>query len=784
MTPLDTEAASRDIPGAGPPSPGHRWISTLKSMPFFQATIDQMQSGLLITRLPENEIVFINSTACKLFGIEDIRNRRRINFWDFFFKAGGECLHVSKDIHCQDAFSRPDACEAKGFEVRIRQPKGEQTYIGVSTSFARDTEQHPVASIAVLEDINKKTENNIKIRQKLQQLEYALSASVDGLWEWNIAEDEGYLSPRYREIYGYAGGEVPEDIKFWHAMLHPDDRSAALSRLVAAIKSPRDTYTSTYRMKNRQGTYRWILSKAIVTERGADGKATKMVGTHQDISRRVALETRLKNANQHLKKEVRTQTKHLKETNQQLETILNSSSESIWVCDGKGTILKANRAARETIGMDTDQFIGKNMNSLVEKGLIDRSVTMEVLEIKKQATRMQKVLNTEKELLVTGTPVLDESGGVSMVVVNETDLTTLNELKRKIQNVQTASKRFQEELNEMSMLELREQNIIASSKEMTLVITMAMKLAKMDVSNILILGPSGTGKSLMAKFIHNSGPRKDTPFLQINCAALPETLLEAELFGYEQGAFSGARSKGKIGLFELAGNGTIFLDEIGELSPKVQAKILKCIEDKELMHLGGLKVINIECNIIAATNVNLVRKVQEKKFREDLFYRLNIFTLNIPTLKDRYEDIVELSLLFLKRYNKKYGQKKVFSPGCLNRIQQYDFPGNIRELENRIQKAVVVTDGDTIKDLVHFDGGQRPATVTPLAAPLPAALTDGGLTAMLETYEKSLLTEALKQYPSTRQLAAFLKTSQSTIVRRFRKYGLTHLLKQRANGPE
>jgi PAS domain S-box-containing protein/TyrR family helix-turn-helix protein len=760
-------------------------INAFQDIKFFQATIDQMPFGILITQPPGNRIFFINEDACRIFGIPKILHETKADFKDVFFGAGGKCFYTSKDILQDGAFSThyfaKDFCVARRLEVQIQQPAGKKRYVSVSASSIVDKNKQPMAMISILEDINSKKENEIKeneikIRQNLERLEYALTAAVDGLWEWNIPKDSGFLSPRYHEIYGFKEGEFPGDIKFWYSMLHPDDKEPALTALTLALKSKKDNYTSTYRMKTKKGTYQWIQSKAVVTRRAADGSVKKMVGTHQDISREVALENKLKKSNLHLKEEVFRQTRHLKESNQQLETILNSSSEGIWVCDGDGVILKANKAASETIGCGANALVGKTIAFLVDKGFIDRSITMEVLAEKKQITRMQKAFQTRKDLLVTGTPVFDDAGNIKLIIINEIDLTALNNLKQEIEAAQIKSRQLQDELNQISMLELGEENIIATSKEMKQVIIMALKLAKMDVSNILILGDSGTGKSLLAKFIHNSGLRKNEPFLEVNCAALPETLLEAELFGYEKGAFTGAQSKGKIGFFELAQNGTIFLDEIGELSLNVQAKILKCIEDKEIMHLGGLKVIKINCNIITATNVDLVKKAKVKAFREDLYYRLNIFTIHIPSLKSRHEDLLELSLLFLKKYNKKYNKNKTLSTDCLNRIQQYDFPGNIRELQNRIQKAVVITDNDIINDLIDFDTSDSSKTAESFDSLVSLSIDASGITAMLTAYEKEILTKAFKQYPSTRKLAIFLKTSQSTIVRRFQKHGLAHLL--------
>ena len=322
-----------DIQEIGTFSQQQNLIDTLKNTSFFQAAIDQIPLGILITKPRGSEIVFINKNACRLLGLPDIRNRNGANLRDFFFKAGGKFFYATKEILREDNFTsqhfRKDDYVAMHFESLVRQPGGEERFLSVSASSVKDSAGRPVSILSILKDINAKKEDEIKVQQNLQRLEYALSAAVDGLWEWDVPADKGYLSPRYREIYGFEEGGMPEDIIYWYSMLHPDDREPALTRLIAALRSDKDNYTSTYRMKTSDGTYRWIQSKAIVTKRVADGTIQKMVGTHQDISQQVALETSLKNANQNLKKEVRTQTKHLKAANQQLETILNSSSESM-----------------------------------------------------------------------------------------------------------------------------------------------------------------------------------------------------------------------------------------------------------------------------------------------------------------------------------------------------------------------------------------------------------------------------------------------------------------------
>ena len=346
--------------------------------------------------------------------------------------------------------------------------------------------------------------------------------------------------------------------------------------------------------------------------------------------------------------------------------------------------------------MNAKRFIGKNYTELLAKGWFDRSVVQEVFKTKRKVSILQYVAKAKKYLLITGTPVFDDEDNILLVVINERDMTQLNTIQEQLEQTRSIAEKFKDELVEMSMLELKKQEIVAKSEKMRLVLRIALKLARLSASNILVLGESGTGKGLLAKFIHQNSKRKRKPFIQINCAALPENLLEAELFGYEKGAFTGAREEGKAGLFELAQGGTLFLDEIGDLPLTIQAKLLKYLDDNIIMRLGGTKSIAIDCTAIAATNRDLDKLVKNKKFREDLYYRLNSFTIKIPPLRKRQDDIFELTTHFLKKYNKAYGMQRRITAKSMQALQLYPFPGNVRELMNMIKKAVVISEEQTL----------------------------------------------------------------------------------------
>ena len=297
---------------------------------------------------------------------------------------------------------------------------------------------------------------------------------------------------------------------------------------------------------------------------------------------------------------------------------------------------------------------------------------------------------------------------------------------------------------------------------------MAERAAKTSAT-ILIAGESGVGKEVVARFIHNLSPRALSPFCVINCGAIPETLFESELFGYEQGAFTDAR-KTKPGIFELANKGSLFLDEIGELPLALQVKLLRAIQTKEIFRVGGTRAIPLDVRIIAATNRNLEAMIREGRFREDLFYRLNVIRLEVPPVRERGEGLRRLILHFLKEHNTRYGCQKKLSSEAFNMLMTYSWPGNVREVENIMERLVILTPEDIIPPSCLPEGIRNPTAPytensdnTNVVVPLKVAL---------DKAERELLLKAAHLYPSSRKMAKALGVDNSTIVRKMRKYGL------------
>ena len=461
-----------------------------------------------------------------------------------------------------------------------------------------------------------------------------------------------------------------------------------------------------------------------------------------------------------------------KTLNRQLETIFDASSDGIWVCDGAGTVISINPASEMLNGIRKKDVLGRNINDLVANKVFDQSVTSKVMASRSRETVMQQVTKTGRYLLATGTPSIDSEGNIALIVVNERDMTELNILQERFEQSRMIGEKARAELSELTLLELQRNEIVADSNAMRRILQTSLKLAHIGASNILILGESGVGKGLVAKLIHKNSSRHANPFVEINCAALPESLLEAELFGYEKGAFTGASEKGKIGLFELAMGGTLFLDEIGDMPLPLQVKLLKYLDDRMIRRIGGTHSIQVDCSTIAATNQNLESLVQARQFRQDLYYRLKNFTIEIPPLRRRPDDIAGLVRCYLKAFNSKYATAKTIHSRAMGLLNRYAFPGNTRELKNILENAVVMSSSDQLDEYIQssIGAGREPGAATTLRTEEQNSLN---LPQRLAAAERLVLLEASSSCRTTREMARILGVSQPSVVRKLQKYGIS-----------
>lgn len=467
------------------------------------------------------------------------------------------------------------------------------------------------------------------------------------------------------------------------------------------------------------------------------------------------------------------------------ETILDNFTDGVYILDDKGNYIFVNSAYLQSLNMPKDVLLHYNVHDFLDTGQIDVCISDIVYREKRQVVMFQDVLDTlsygRKAIrqMVISTPIFDEDGEIRNILAVVRPLDKLNSLY-----YQASQSTMVSEFSGSPPSPVTGSGIIAESSGMRSVLATAATVAEVD-SAVLITGESGTGKEVVAQFVHDSSPRRVKPLVVINCASLPENLLEAELFGYEKGAFTGAAPGGKAGLFEEADGGTLFLDEINSMPVNLQGKVLRAIETKTIQRIGATKVKKVDFRLLSATNEDLERLVEEKRFRPDLYYRLAVIPIRIPPLRERKADIIPLAQHFLNYFCEKYAKDKVFTQQTLNVIYAYDWPGNVRELKNFIERSVVMSMGRQIEvlDVSSFIDPVPPPPSSPVSgrqAYAPAIdaqyeqmLTSGvSLEQYLERCEKEYVGYALRKFQNSYKAADALKTSQSSIMRRKKKYFL------------
>ncbi|HBG4012055.1 TPA: sigma 54-interacting transcriptional regulator [Clostridioides difficile] len=465
------------------------------------------------------------------------------------------------------------------------------------------------------------------------------------------------------------------------------------------------------------------------------------------------------------------------------QKILEASHDEICVSDDKGIIIYCNKAFEENYGLKKEDILGKNVSFLEDSGYSTKSPIPIVLKTKTKFS-LEQDTQTGKKLIITATPIFDENGNLEFTVENCRDITELNNIKNKLEDTKKQVKKYKSEVETLYRTALRiEDTVIMDGIVMRPIINTVNHVSKTDVS-VLLLGESGTGKSSLARYIHHNSNRSNGPFITINCATISPQLLESELFGYTSGAFTGASTKGKVGLVELANGGTLFLDEIGDIPQNLQAKFLQLIQDRTFTPVGRLKNKKVDIRIISATNADLVSKVKEKKFREDLYYRLNVIEIKLPPLRERRDNLVEIIKYYFNRYSSDFNLNKTISKEAMDAIANYRFPGNIRELQNIIQKILLTcTDNHiTIDDLpniltknIHITNNGNKTHISQINKVI---ISDSKSTnyknknfdTLIKEYEKNIILDAYEKFGSSYKVAKHLEISQSKANRLIRKY--------------
>lgn len=442
--------------------------------------------------------------------------------------------------------------------------------------------------------------------------------------------------------------------------------------------------------------------------------------------------------------------------------ILDNSTEGILLTDSTGLAIATNRKFCELFQISVTDLLGINVLDLVKQGLWSPNLFQRVAQKRKPLSVIQTT-KSGNSILATGTPIFDDKRRLRYVLFNDRDMSLQSVLEgdshKAVELTIHAGTKYEESIPETQQYTLS--GIVTKNKLMKSKLNLALQVAKFPVP-VLLTGESGVGKSMYARFIHDQSPRREGPFIAINCGAIPEQLVESELFGHTGGAFTGASAKGKKGRVQAAHNGTLFLDEISELPYPLQVKLLQFLETSQIYPVGGTDPIPVDCTVIAATNKNLAEMMAEKKFRDDLFFRLNGIPIELPPLRKRPEDIPPLARFFLEQYATRFGIAASLTPEALQELAKYRYYGNVRELSFLIQRLIIVTGGGQI-DAEHVQQW--------VTDEIPAGSTSypsyfGNLSQQVAQFERDLIKKTIAEYGNQVEAARVLGVHQSTLSRK------------------
>src|ERR1700674_1347568 len=550
-----------------------------------------------------------------------------------------------------------------------------------------------------------------KLAQEAARLQTVIDTVPSFLWTSLPDGSKEYLNKRW---YEYTGLSLEEGKGWgWKVVVHPDDLDRLIREWLAMVEARKPGELET-RIRRYDGEYRWFLIR-IVPQLDAEGNVVRWFGSNTDIEDRKRAETKLL------------------EEERELRRITDAIPQTIVVLDAKGHPLYANQAMLDYTGLTMEDVVTSDFRaSILHPEDLDRAREERKaglarglpFEIEQRARRKD---GQYRWLLLRYNPFRDEQGSLIRWYATGTDIDDRKRAEDRTRNENVA---LREEIERSSMFE----EIVGSSEGLRQVLAQVSKVAPTD-STVLILGETGTGKELIARAIHNLSKRSTRAFIGVNCAVIQPALLASELFGHEKGSFTGAFQR-RLGRFESADGGTIFLDEVGDLPPETQIALLRVLQEREFERVGGSQTVPVDVRVIAATNKDLSAAVAEGTFRQDLFYRLNVFPIQIPALRERVDDIPLLVEYLIDRYAQAAGKKfRTIDKGTLELFQTYDWPGNVRELQNVIERAVILSDGETFSVDETWLTPVTPKSAAP-SVPLVANLID---------HEREMIETALRE---------------------------------------
>ncbi len=603
--------------------------------------------------------------------------------------------------------------------------------------------------------------------REVDRYKLAFRGTNDGLWDWDLRTNEIYFSPSWKSMLGFMEDEIGSSKDEWFSRIHPEDIERVEEGIDISLDELNGHYEDVYRMLHEDGTYRWVLCRGIVL-RDADGKPYRMVGSNTDISERMWTEERL----QQVASELEEGNRQIAFSNQRLEAVLNSTGDAIAMFSVEKQLLFANHRYMEMFGLSDEalktvpgeELWQRIAECFQEPELYGQAIAYFIENPENELEEMVEMKTPERRMLYHL---------IAPVHYAEEDIigyiTVYRDISKEIQADQMRAEvlRLRAELE----AEYSFDNIVGGSTQMRDVYARIQQASQSDIA-VLVHGESGTGKELVARAIHFNSSRKTGPFVAVNCVAIPETLIESELFGHESGAFTGASAR-KIGKFEQANGGTILLDEIGEMPVSLQTRFLRVLQEREIQRVGGTSTIPIDVRVIATTNRDLDAAMKAGIFREDLFYRIAAFPIFIPPLRERREDIPLLAEHFLGRAGQKAGKSiSVISAEAMRLLIDYDWPGNVRELENAIERGVLLETSGVLQ------ADNLPLEISSVDGQFFISFTEGEdlmrvQIPPLEDMEKRLLQHALKVtgYNIT-ETARSLGISRVTVYRKLKKHNL------------
>ncbi|KUG03981.1 sigma-l-dependent transcriptional regulator [hydrocarbon metagenome] len=645
--------------------------------------------------------------------------------------------HLIRAMHAKDELDKP----VKDYMTRkVRTVNPEEEILDVDVS---GTGRYPVVDESgQLVGIITKSDIMTALSEIVSEISGQMETVINSAYNPIVAIDkEGYINIWNRAMEKMSNQKASDVLGRFISNIVPE------SNLLSVIKSGRREFG----IKLKVGDKSTITNRApIIT----NGEITGAVAVLHDLSEVEAISRELE---------------YVKALNAEMDALIDSSYDGLYITDENAVTIRTNKAIKRVTGMEEEVFLFKSMQQLVDDGILSRSATLISMDTKAPATTTLTTI-TGRTLLVSATPIFDVKGEIYRVITNVRDISELNMLKQKLEQMEGLKQHFEFQVKQIKVKESGQ--LVVKNKEMEKIIYQAVKVAEVD-STVLLSGESGVGKEVIAEIIKNNSARKDGPFVKVNCAAIPENLIESELFGYDAGAFTGARKEGKPGLFEVANTGTLLLDEVGDIPIYLQVKLLRALQEREIIRVGGTEPIKINVRIIAITNKDLAAMVESGEFREDLYYRLNVVPILVPPLRDRREEIPLLIKHFTDNFNRRYNLSKSVDASLIDILMKYEWPGNIRQLENLIERLVVTSSCEVLTPqhlpdfFVSAGGGRSADQAVSVNKIIP--LKDA-----VENVEKQLLEKTFAIANSCGKAASILEVDASTISRKASKYGIKH----------